>query len=72
MKEAASKKRKGFATAHSSDENRQVYICTSRHAHLYVLNQSVLSSVLLLVLLPPLITSSTVLLGSRLRSTPTT
>ena len=71
MKEAASKKRKGFATAHSSDENRQVYICTSRHAHLYVLNQSVLSSVLLLVL-PPLITSSTVLLGSRLRSTPTT
>ena len=32
MEDAISKRRKAFATAHRSDEDRQAYISASRHA----------------------------------------
>ena len=80
VEEAVRERHKAFAAAHKSDEDRQVYISASQHAFSviskaeawqatcsFLLNQSILSFVLLLVLLPTFVTSPTVFLY---RSTP--
>ena len=93
VEEAVSERRKAFAAAHRSDEDRQAYISASRRASsviakaktrhgrrlafLFHPNQTqklfTLFFALWLALLPPLLTSPTVLLpGNRLRSMPLT
>ena len=76
MEGAVSERRKAFAAAHRSDEDRQAYISASRLALLFylnlILNLCTVSFALSLALLP-LLTSPTALLpGSRLRSMPLT
>ena len=85
MESAVSERRKTFAAAHRSDEDRQAYISASRQslprprqrhgkrlALLFHLNLCILF-VLSLALLPPLLTFPTVLLpGNRLRFMPLT
>ena len=87
MEEVISERRKAFAAAHRSDEDRQAYISASRRARqssprprlkhgrrlalLFHLNVT-LNLYTLLPRLPPLLTSPTVLPGNRLRSMPLT